>query len=770
MPKRSFFVWASAVAAGALVPALAILVSGQTLVWRDSSKLFQPTRPLVVEALRNFQLPLWNPYEVLGIPLFAQLMHGVLHPVSVIGAFLFPQAGMDVFITIYIMLAALGTTALARLLGTSYGAAALAGLGYGLSGYVLGMSSNTQYLCAAATAPWCIAGIRMAGEGRRFGVVIAATATAALHFAGDPQWTIIALLLGLALAAEADAGCGSRKALTGIAIGTALAGIQLIPTMLFLHETSRGAGLDALDRMQWALPPWRIIEFIAPGFFGSPGMGLTKWPVFMWLGGLARPGLEMPFVPSVHIGTGILLLAAAGVMQSRMSRILAILSLIALWLALGTNLGAEQLTHFLPVWGKFRYAEKMVGPLTLCLSLLAACGAEHLARRPSRLYSLIAGASGLACLALALFLANRQGFEMVFMGISAHDAGGHVRHNLAGGLAQAGCVLLAFSALISAARRWTAVRSHFSLAAAGLVFMQLLFSASYALHSGTRNILDPFPLAEITTGGEPTRILTPFEENYHYPKGIDEFDAQTGGQSHMGAPSYNVPSHIDQFNTYIGLRPRHFDLLITTLNRQFGIQSVTALRRFSLTHVIVKNPYSANETEVAIAASGGGVKILENPEWDFTVWKVPHRPWATFAEKVMLVPGEKEALETLTTMLERGDSSVVLEGATPAADLGTGSILASTRGSNYLRIEAISKGDGILIVNDAYWPGWRAKIDGREVPIWRADYLVRAVPWPSGKHVLEMAYEPREIRIGLFVSMVGVLALIAIAIREWRRS
>jgi len=238
----------------------------------------------------------------------------------------------------------------------------------------------------------------------------------------------------------------------------------------------------------------------------------------------------------------------------------------------------------------------------------------------------------------------------------------------------------------------------------------------------------------------------------------------------MGAPSYNVPSHIDQFNTYIGLRPRHFDLLITTLNRQFGIQSVTALRRFSLTHVIVKNPYSANETEVAIAASGGGVKILENPEWDFTVWKVPHRPWATFAEKVMLVPGEKEALETLTTMLERGDSSVVLEGATPAADLGTGSILASTRGSNYLRIEAISKGDGILIVNDAYWPGWRAKIDGREVPIWRADYLVRAVPWPSGKHVLEMAYEPREIRIGLFVSMVGVLALIAIAIREWRRS
>src|SRR5512135_1773181 len=110
--RKISILWFSVIGAGAILPAAIILASGRTLVWRDTAKLFEPIRLLVVEALGEFHLPLWNPYEALGIPLFAQMMHGVLHPVSVLGAFLFPQAGMDVFILIYILLAALGNALL----------------------------------------------------------------------------------------------------------------------------------------------------------------------------------------------------------------------------------------------------------------------------------------------------------------------------------------------------------------------------------------------------------------------------------------------------------------------------------------------------------------------------------------------------------------------------------------------------------------------------------------------------------------------------------
>jgi hypothetical protein len=135
----------------------------------------------------------------------------VLHPVSVLTAFLFPNVTLDIHILIYTALAAVGGALLARTLGVSPGACAVAGLAYGLSGYVLGMGSIIQYLCAAATAPWLLAGMRAAGEGRRFGVTAAATATSILYFAGDPQWAITAIILGIALAIEARINCACNR-------------------------------------------------------------------------------------------------------------------------------------------------------------------------------------------------------------------------------------------------------------------------------------------------------------------------------------------------------------------------------------------------------------------------------------------------------------------------------------------------------------------------------------------------------------------------------
>ncbi len=151
------FTWMALIAAGVLLPPVLVLISGHTLVWRDTANLFEPLRGFIVEALRDFRLPLWNPHEALGIPLFAQMIHGILHPVSLLGALLAPRAGMDLYIVVHVVLAALGAAVLAQSLDTSRGAAAVAGMGYGLSGYILGMSAVVQYLTAGATAPWALA-------------------------------------------------------------------------------------------------------------------------------------------------------------------------------------------------------------------------------------------------------------------------------------------------------------------------------------------------------------------------------------------------------------------------------------------------------------------------------------------------------------------------------------------------------------------------------------------------------------------------------------
>src|SRR5512136_144997 len=128
--------------------------------------------------------------------------------------------------------------------------------------------------------------------------------------------------------------------------------------------------------------------------------------------------------------------------------------------------------HYIPVWGKFRYAEKMAGPLTLCVSLLAAFGADRLAERPSRLWSAFAACGGVLSLLAALFLANWHGSGTIFTAGAAHEAAPIACRNLAVGFTHAGLALLALAGLITGALRRAELRIYFPAAAAFLVFLQ----------------------------------------------------------------------------------------------------------------------------------------------------------------------------------------------------------------------------------------------------------------------------------------------------------
>jgi hypothetical protein len=756
--------WPLAAAAGATLPAFAVLLSERTLAWRDTLALHAPLRPLVVDALRQLRLPLWNPHEALGVPLFAQMLHGVLHPVSLVAALVAPGAGMDAFIVAYVALAAVGAGVLARTLGASPGAAAVAALAYGLSGYVLGMSSVLLYLCAAATAPWTVAALRTAGRGSRWGVVAAGAAVAVQHLAGDPQWTIVAVALGAALAIDAGGARGLGRAAASLAVGTAIAGIQLAPTWAYLGESLRGGGLSEGDRAQWALAPARLVELVAPGFFGGrPGVSLVR-PVFLWLGGPTQPGLSIPFVPSVFLGAAVVALAVAGARTSRAARVLAAAAAVLLWMALGVHAGAEQVLHAVPVWGSFRYAEKLVGPLTLAVAALAALGCDRVAGAPGRTRDaapwLAAGA--LAAIAAAMLSAS-PGLEALAPGGAPQAAIRAARVALGAGLPHAAAALAALAALRIAAAHSTAVRRSFAPAAAALVLVQSTAASPYALRAGVPDARAQRPLAELR-GVEPvTRIETPVDpDTFVAPAPLDDADREVAVRSRMGAAPYAVPSGVDQVNTYTGVIPRR----LRVLGNALGPDSWRSMRRFAVTHVVLYEPGEAPGAEAADAIHGGR-EVATWPEWRLSAWAVPHRPWAVFAERVAFAATEEEALGAYVAADLAGMPTVILEGTARAA-AGPGRVLSAERGDDRVRIEAEGTA-GTLVVNDAWWPGWQATIDGRPVAIWRADFLVRAVPWPAGRHVLEMRYEPEEVRAGWIVSACGLAALALAAALTLRR-
>src|SRR6266568_3750448 len=240
-----------------------------------------------------------------------------------------------------------------------------AAFAFGLSGYTLSMTGFLVHLAGAASLPWMVAGPLLAARER------------------TPS--------GFAAGAVCVAACS-------------LSGVQLVPSWSFFRISSRAQALSADELKQWALSPWRLVELAAPGFF-SPPHAQPMSRIYLALGGPTAFGA--PFARSIFVGAPVLVLAAFALRSSRRTRLLGASAAALAWVALGHHLGAQQLLSMVPMVQGFRYSEKLVGPLVLCLSSLAALGIDRLAaepalaRRAARVTAGLAAAAAVAWLAVA---------------------------------------------------------------------------------------------------------------------------------------------------------------------------------------------------------------------------------------------------------------------------------------------------------------------------------------------------------------------------------
>jgi uncharacterized membrane protein YfhO len=64
----------------------------------------------------------------------------------------------------------------------------------------------------------------------------------------------------------------------------------------------------------------------------------------------------------------------------------------------------------------------------------------------------------------------------------------------------------------------------------------------------------------------------------------------------------------------------------------------------------------------------------------------------------------------------------------------------------------------LLVLSENAYPGWRARVDGAEVPIHRADITLQGIVVPPGTHRVEFTMESRTLRAGVALSGAGAAA------------
>ncbi|MBM3289612.1 MAG: YfhO family protein [Candidatus Hydrogenedentes bacterium] len=86
-----------------------------------------------------------------------------------------------------------------------------------------------------------------------------------------------------------------------------------------------------------------------------------------------------------------------------------------------------------------------------------------------------------------------------------------------------------------------------------------------------------------------------------------------------------------------------------------------------------------------------------------------------------------------------------------------------------VKVRAHAAKECVLVLADAYAPGWEAAIDGVPARIFPAYHLYRGVYLPPGEHMVEFVYRPKSFRLGAAVSVVALSALAVYGVIRLRK-
>ena len=153
----------------------------------------------------------------------------------------------------------------------------------------------------------------------------------------------------------------------------------------------------------------------------------------------------------------------------------------------------------------------------------------------------------------------------------------------------------------------------------------------------------------------------------------------------------------------------------------------------------------------------GEINIFENRNVFERAFFVPRFTYAESPRKAYELLGaftgkdfrEKVILESLPPRGWAGSETAVLPGGNAS------SIAVVSYEPDRLELDLNVRTRGFVVISDNYHPGWTADIDGKPAPVLRANYVMRAIPVPAGRHKLTLTFKPKLLLAGLAVTLAG---------------
>lgn len=720
------------------------LLLGEVLFWGLPALQFYPWREFAMSELAQGRLPLWNPYNGAGAPLLANYQSALLYPPHLL---YFLNAGpqmMGILGLMHILWAGLGMWFLTGRFGLPTLGRGIAVLAYPLSTTLVARFGTLPMVDCAAWLPWLmLAGDALVARPGPWQALALAVATAMQLLAGHAQWTFYSLALAGAYMAwrVATERRPARTLAVGVAavlLGAGVAAAQLFPTAELQQQSQRVERLDEDFALNFSFSPISLVTLFNPDFFGNPGNG-----TYAIGGAYFETTAYIGFLPAALalVGTlgqfrrwwrrrGSAAQVAARATESVYGRaerrglalFFALVVLVSLILAFGKFFPVYPfLYRSVPTFNLFQAPARWLLLTVFALALLAALAVPELQAGYRAQRRLMIG----MMVALVVLTAGLVS-QAVLVGGSA------ITQRMMFGMSVIGALWIA-SALILAGqpadspRRWSAwAAGVLVFVAADLVWVNWLSNPTipasfYERPSAVRRVSGRLFWADAELQKVQFTDFLPFR---NYQVALEQRDTFRASD----LPDLNLLDRAPTLNNFDPLRVDGVERYIRLLNR-------------------APTPALLQAAGVG-AARGLNVTLLPEKR----VWLVP---------AVAAVNSPEEAEKAITAAGWDPARLAAIEGALnlPAgAAGGTASITAEN--PTDLTISVESAGGGLLVLADAYYPGWEATLDGGLAQIYRTNVAFRGVAVPAGRHLVHMTYASRWLAWGFALSAGSLAACV----------
>jgi hypothetical protein len=699
-------------------------------LYGDTSGLYWPDLVYLYRALTHLQLPLWNPFERGGVSTLSEPEAGVLYPLNwllvLIGAVSggMPFVMVEVKACLHLAIGGVAMFALLRRRGLSTAAAAVGGFIYELGPYTTG-NAHFAIVWPQAWLPLLMLGTDWLVDG---GGVLAAMLVAGAAFllvvAGSPPTAFYCALVAVpylcvrvGAATRRDGwrpwlGRNGRPLLLAAAL-----------TALSCYPSVRGT----FEAMRSSIRAVRSFAY----------MSESPLPTREWLGFFLRAGSGV----HVYLGLPAVLLAALGIARWRSRAEAAMFAALAgfgVLLMLGS---ATPVLGWLYVWAPpfrlFRICARYVFLVQLAVSILAAHGVDALSELRGPRFTVPFATS------LALPLLAIGGIVIVAAQHAA--AAPKLAEDMHWLLLGGGATLLLAVAVALRPAASAALGAAIALVIA--VDLGVMARRAGVVHPGRfdarSTLVSDAWLTRLQSEGDAFRVY-------------DEFGLGWRAGSRLGLRDlrgYVEPLTMQRVNDVYD-RIRNAPQLLAIFNVRWLLHS--GHPTLGLSHNYVKNV----EGVPGLTHREGAVFEIADPA-----------PAAYWVRGARVEPTAAEAIAHLDELDTRGELVLTDEDVAaiaPARRMAHAPREAATlerRTLSSVRFTVNAPAAGYVVVNETWFPGWRATVDDRPAPILRGNVIMQAVEVPAGRHVVELRFRPGYVLYPLAVALLAWTAAAGWALR-----